>query len=228
MITNEIAAPSARNDIKNTEVCLNHKDGQLRVVLFPLNYDSFNLMVHQNAFLVKPLSSILWFNLLSLTYTSYFFRGYLEIPIVHSYWNSRLQLAGMVLSSLGILSCHPYISKLHRCFVSFFLFPRFLWYVLLMLPYAYYMGMCSSWQIKRTCKMDAAFLVITANQNPDYSMVYRFRWQNKEEQWMLFTHSLRLCAEVGLVKVGVVALDGINVKADASLSANQTEEYIEV
>ena len=37
---------------------------------------------------------------------------------------------------------------------------------------------------------------------------------------------LRLCAEAGLVKVGVVALDGTKVKANASLSANRTYEAI--
>ena len=33
--------------------------------------------------------------------------------------------------------------------------------------------------------------------------------------------------KAGLVKVGVVALDGIKVKANASLSANRTQEHIE-
>jgi len=37
---------------------------------------------------------------------------------------------------------------------------------------------------------------------------------------------LRLCAEAGLVKVSVVALDGTKVKANASLSANRTYEAI--
>jgi len=44
---------------------------------------------------------------------------------------------------------------------------------------------------------------------------------------MLFTQVLRLCAEAGLVKTGVVALDGTKVKANASLSANRTQEHIE-
>jgi len=36
-----------------------------------------------------------------------------------------------------------------------------------------------------------------------------------------------LCAEAGLVKAGVVALDGTKIKANASLSANRTQEHIE-
>jgi len=38
---------------------------------------------------------------------------------------------------------------------------------------------------------------------------------------------LRLCAEAGLVKVGVVALDGTKMKANASLDANRTYSSIE-
>ena len=60
--------------------------------------------------------------------------------------------------------------------------------------------------------MDVAFRVITANQKPDYSTVCHFRFQNEEELGMLFTQVLRLCAEAGLVKAGLVALDGRRLK----------------
>jgi len=96
-----------------------------------------------------------------------------------------------------------------------------------LLLYAYCLGVRSSRQIERACEVDVAFRVITANQKPDYSTVCRFRSQNEEELGMLFTQVLRLCAEAGLVKAGVVALDGTKVKANASLSANRTEEHIE-
>jgi transposase len=96
-----------------------------------------------------------------------------------------------------------------------------------LLLYAYCLGVRSSRQIERACEVDVAFRVITANQKPDYSTVCRFRSQNEEELGMLFTQVLWLCAEAGLVKAGVVALDGTKVKANASLSANRTEEHIE-
>jgi transposase len=97
-----------------------------------------------------------------------------------------------------------------------------------LLLYAYCLGVRSSRQIERACEVDVAFRVITANQKPDYSTLCRFRSQNEEELGMLFTDVLRLCAEAGLVKAGVVALDGTKIKANASLSANRTQEYIEV
>ena len=96
-----------------------------------------------------------------------------------------------------------------------------------LLLYAYCLGVRSSRQIERACEMDVAFRVITANQKPDYSTVCRFRSQNEEELGVLFTQVLRLCAEAGLVKAVLVALDGTKVKANASLSANRTEEHIE-
>jgi len=96
-----------------------------------------------------------------------------------------------------------------------------------LLLYAYCLGVRSSRQIERACEVDVAFRVIAANQKPDYSTVCRFRSQNEEELGMLFTQVLRLCAEAGLIKAGVVALDGTKVKANASLSANRTEEHIE-
>jgi len=96
-----------------------------------------------------------------------------------------------------------------------------------LLLYAYCLGVRSSRQIERACEVDIAFRVITANQKPDYSTICRFRSQNEEELGMLFTQVLRLCAEAGLVRVGLVALDGTKVKANASLSANRTQEHIE-
>jgi transposase len=95
-----------------------------------------------------------------------------------------------------------------------------------LLLYAYCLGVRSSRQIERACEVDVAFRVIAGNLKPDYSTVCRFRSENEGELGMLFTEVLRLCAEAGLVKAGVVALDGTKIKANASLSANRTQENI--
>ena len=42
----------------------------------------------------------------------------------------------------------------------------------------------------------------------------------------LFSDILRLCKEAGLVKVGLVALDGTKVAVDTALEANRTYESI--
>lgn len=96
-----------------------------------------------------------------------------------------------------------------------------------LLLYAYCLGVRSSRQIERAGEVDVAFRVIAGNLKPDYSTVCRFRSENEKELGMLFTEVLRLCAEAGLVKAGVVALDGTKIKANASLSANRRQEHIE-
>ncbi len=39
---------------------------------------------------------------------------------------------------------------------------------------------------------------------------------------------LKLCAEAGLVKVGLVGLEGTRIKANAALAANRTHTSIEI
>lgn len=92
--------------------------------------------------------------------------------------------------------------------------------------YAYCVGERSSRKIERLCERDIGFRVIAANTRPDHSTVSRFRQKHREALAGLFTEILRLCAQAGLVKVGVVALDGTKEKANASLAANRTYESI--
>ncbi|WPD18348.1 IS1182 family transposase [Thermaerobacter composti] len=95
-----------------------------------------------------------------------------------------------------------------------------------LLLYAYCVGERSSRRIERLCLEDVAFRVITANQKPDHVTIARFRQRHARELAALFTQVLRLCREAGLGKVGVVALDGTKVKANASLAANRTYDAI--
>jgi transposase len=96
-----------------------------------------------------------------------------------------------------------------------------------LLLYAYCIGERSSRKIERLCEVDIAFRVITANNMPDHCTIARFRKDNKEALLELFGQVLRLCAEAGLVNVGVVSLDGTKVKGDASLAANRKLESIQ-
>ena len=95
-----------------------------------------------------------------------------------------------------------------------------------LLLYAYCLGERSSRRIERLCQRDVAFRVITANQGPDHTTMARFRQTHETELATLFTQVLRLCAEAGLVKVGVVALDGTKIQASAALASNRTAETI--
>ena len=96
-----------------------------------------------------------------------------------------------------------------------------------LLLYAYASGVRSARAIERRCKEDIAFRFITANQCPDHATIARFRANDPGLLADLFVQGLRLCAEAGLVKVGLVALDSKRVKADASMSANKTRKRSE-
>lgn len=96
-----------------------------------------------------------------------------------------------------------------------------------LLLYAYCIGVRSSRQIERACHVDVAFRVLAANQRPDHTTIARFRKTHALSLAALFTQSLRLCAEAGMAKVGIVALDGTKMGGPASLQANKTAEYIE-
>jgi transposase len=96
-----------------------------------------------------------------------------------------------------------------------------------LLLYAYSLGIRSSRQIEKLCERDIGFKVIAANQAPDHCTISRFRKDNGAVLKDLFNQALKLCKEAGLVKVGVVALDGSKVKANAALEANRTYEHIE-
>ena len=93
--------------------------------------------------------------------------------------------------------------------------------------YAYCEGERSSRQIERRCREDIALRVLTANQHPDHATICRFRQQHEEALSGLFAEVLRLCAEAGLVRVGVVALDGTKLHANASRERNRTDADLE-
>src|ERR671925_1236793 len=95
-----------------------------------------------------------------------------------------------------------------------------------LLLYAYAVGERSSRAIERRCREDVAFRVITANQVPDHATVARFRVRHEAAIAGLFGQVLALCAEGGMVSVGVIAVDGTKVHANASRDANLDHEQI--
>src|SRR3954453_10879802 len=92
--------------------------------------------------------------------------------------------------------------------------------------YAYAIGVRSSRAIERRCRDDVAFRVITANRAPDHATVARFRVRHEAAIAELFGEVLALCARSGLVKVGVVAVDGTKIAAAATHHA--TRDYAQI
>src|ERR687897_1111442 len=98
--------------------------------------------------------------------------------------------------------------------------------MLTLLAYAYCVGERSSRGIERRCREDVAFRVICANQVPDHATIARFRVRHQEALADLFGQVLGLCAEAGLVRAGVLAVDGSKFAAAASDSAIRTYEEL--
>ncbi len=92
--------------------------------------------------------------------------------------------------------------------------------------YAYAIGVRSSRAIERRCRDDVAFRVIAANQAPDHATLARFRVRHEAAIAGLFGEVLELCARAGLVKVGVVAVDGTKIAAAATHHATRDYEQI--
>jgi len=88
--------------------------------------------------------------------------------------------------------------------------------MLKVLIYGYSHGITSSRALERRCQDDVAFRFLTAQAAPDFVAISRFRTRHGAALKELFTQSLTLCAQAGLVSLGRVALDGTKVRASAS------------
>jgi transposase len=84
------------------------------------------------------------------------------------------------------------------------------------LLYTYCTGIRSSRQIERRCHEDIAFRVLSANSAPDHVTIARFRVRHEQALAGLLVQSLTLCAAVGLVRLGLICLDGTKVAANAA------------
>src|SRR5918993_5594919 len=95
-----------------------------------------------------------------------------------------------------------------------------------LLLYGYAIGERSSRRLERRCVEDVAMRVICANQAPDHTTIARFRQRHETALAELFGEVLALCADAGLVRVGVIAVDGTKVQANASHHATRDHEQI--
>jgi transposase len=85
-----------------------------------------------------------------------------------------------------------------------------------LLLYAYAVGERSSRAIERRCREDVAFRVAACGLQPDHVTIARFRRRHAEALIGLFVGVLGLCAEAGLVQIGLVAIDGTAIRANAN------------
>jgi transposase len=77
-----------------------------------------------------------------------------------------------------------------------------------LLLYGYATGTFSSRRLMARCETDVAFRVIVGDDIPDFRTISDFRKRHLTALEGLFVDVLKLCAKAGLVKVGLIALDG--------------------
>src|SRR5919197_2981981 len=92
--------------------------------------------------------------------------------------------------------------------------------------YAFATRVRSSRAIERHCRQDVAYRVITGNLVPDHATIARFICRHERALAELFADVLGLCDRAGLVKPGVVAIDGTRIAGNASPEVNHAFEQV--
>jgi transposase len=94
-----------------------------------------------------------------------------------------------------------------------------------LLVYGYARGVFSSRKLERATYDSVAFRFIAANDHPDHDTIAAFRRRFLKEIEALFVQVLLLAREMGVLKMGTVALDGTKIHANASRHSALSYEY---
>jgi transposase len=94
-----------------------------------------------------------------------------------------------------------------------------------LLVYGYATGVFSSRKLERATYDSVAFRFIAANDHPDHDTIARFRRGFLKDIAALFVRVLELAREMGLLKLGTVALDGTKIHANASRHSALSYEH---
>src|SRR6195256_3984875 len=89
----------------------------------------------------------------------------------------------------------------------------------------YATGVFSSRKLERATYDSVAFRFVTANEHPDHDTIATFRRRFLEEIEGLFVRVLELAREMGMLKLGTVALDGTKIHANASRHSALSYEH---
>ncbi len=97
--------------------------------------------------------------------------------------------------------------------------------LLALLVYGYATGVFSSRKIERATFDSVAFRFIAANDHPDHDTIATFRRRFLKDIERLFVEVLMLAREMGMLKLGTVALDGTKIHANASRHSALSYEH---
>jgi transposase len=91
--------------------------------------------------------------------------------------------------------------------------------------YGYATGVFSSRKLERATHDSVAFRFIAANEHPDHDTIANFRRRFLPEIEALFVQVLGVAREMGVLKLGTVALDGTKIHANASRHSALSYEH---
>ncbi len=97
--------------------------------------------------------------------------------------------------------------------------------LLSLLVYGYATGLFSSRKLERATYDSVAFRFIAANDHPDHDTIATFRRRFLKEIAALFVEVLKLAREMGVLKLGTLALDGTKIHANASRHSALSYEH---
>lgn len=129
-------------------------------------------------------------------------------------WLPEGHLAWFVMEIVDQLDIDPLLDRYRVCGKGELPYPPRV--MLRLLFYAYCTGTLSSRRIAVQIEENIAYRVLAAGLKPSHRTICRFRTDNLDEFEKLLVQVVRIAQEAGLVKMGVIAIDGTKIKADAS------------
>src|SRR5487761_2781773 len=93
------------------------------------------------------------------------------------------------------------------------------------LVYGYATGVFSSRKLERATYDSVAFRFIAGNEHPDHDTIASFRRRFLTQIEGLFVQVLLLAREMGMLKLGILGLDGTKIHANASRHSALSDEH---
>ena len=146
--------------------------------------------------------------------------GFLMPPSVKE-WLPERHLARFVVEVVDGLDLTA-MSKRYRGAGSASYHPAVL---LSLLVYGCATGVFSGRKLKRATYDSVAFRFIAANDHPGHDMIATFRRRFLKDIEALFVRILLLAREMGVLKMGMVALDGTKIHVNASRHSALSHEH---
>ena len=146
--------------------------------------------------------------------------GFLMPPSVDE-WLPERHLARFVVEVIAGLDLRAMISS-YRGSGEASYHPQLL---LGIIVYGYATGVFSSRKLERATYNFVAFRFIAANEHPDHDTIAAFRRRFLQQIETLFVQVLGVAREMGVLKLGTVALDGTKIHANASRHSALSYEH---